>query len=62
VQDLWDVKIPGKKKKKGLAASASGKKKPVRRSIKTVSSNQIKRAQVRELDQALFVNLWIDYC
>jgi hypothetical protein len=47
VQDLWDVKIPGKKKKR-LAASTSGKKKPVRRSMKTVSSNQIKRAQVRE--------------
>ncbi len=53
VQDLWDVKMPGKKKKKGLAASTSGKKKPARRSMKTVSSNQIKRAQVREFDQSL---------
>jgi hypothetical protein len=53
VQDLWDVKIPGKKKKKGLTSSTSGKKKPVRRSIKTVSSNQIKRAQVRKLDQSV---------
>jgi hypothetical protein len=52
VQDLWDVKIPGKKRKR-LAASASGKKKPARRSMKTVSSNQIKRAQVREFDQSL---------
>ena len=53
MQDLWDVKMPGKKKKKGLAASTSGKKKPARRSMKTVSSNQIKRAQVREFDQSL---------